>query len=269
VRSDIPPQIEKVVLKALEKRKEDRQSSALELAAELEEALYGAGVNAQPSGAKASSITREYAAGRQKKETDQTGKNTVAFTAQRTPPPPSSNVSTAGATVPLGAIKAATPTKSIESTRQSAAKTTVMGDDGATRADVAVAGPTALDQTTVGLKTARNRYWLLAIMAVVIIAGLTWSFRKQIGLVSPAGPNVPDAVPVEPGMILVMGGTFNMGTDDPNLDQKFAAWKPAHPVTVKSFYLDEKEVTNDQYSRFIRQTGYGAPPSWKDGTFPP
>src|SRR5262249_10316438 len=76
---DIPPQIEKVVLRALEKRKEDRQGSALELAAELEEALYESGLNVRPSASKPNLATREYTAN---KRDDQTGKSTVAFTAQ-------------------------------------------------------------------------------------------------------------------------------------------------------------------------------------------
>src|SRR5215469_15961926 len=202
IRPDVPPEIEKVVLKALEKRKEDRQSSALELAAELEEALCESGLNAQPSGAKAGAITREYLAARQKKgtdDTDQTGKSTVAFTAQRTPPPSSSNVSPAAATVPLGAIRAATPAQSIERTSQNAAKTTALGDDGSTRPNVKVPGQIALAQTAVGLKTARNQYWWLAIIAVVIVAGLTWTFRKQLGLVSTTVPPIPEVVPPEPG----------------------------------------------------------------------
>jgi len=72
-------------------------------------------------------------------------------------------------------------------------------------------------------------------------------------------------------MTLVMGSTFNMGTDDPKLqgDPKFGVCEPAHPVTVKTFYLDPKEVTNEQYASFIRATGYNPPPSWVNGMYPP
>jgi serine/threonine-protein kinase len=263
-RPEIPPQIERVVLRALEKRKEDRQSSALELAAELEEALYESGLSPQPS--KAGPITREYTPERQKKE-DQTGKSTVAFTAQKMPPPPSSRISPAGATVPLAAVRAATPAKPLEKTGQSAAKTTVIGDDGATKAEFAIAPDTALQQTAVGLTTARKPYWWLAVIALVMIAGLTWTFRKQLGLVSVAGPDVnrPAGNSVEPGMRLVTGGTFMMGTDDPKYP---AEWRPAHPVTVQSFQMDEKEVTNEDYNRFVMQSHYQAPPDWKNGTYP-
>lgn len=56
-----------------------------------------------------------------------------------------------------------------------------------------------------------------------------------------------------------------MGVDDP----KYPDWSPSHPVTIKSFYMDEKEVTNEQYARFVRQMHYQAPPGWKDNVYPP
>jgi serine/threonine-protein kinase len=270
IRPEIPPQIESVVMRALEKRKEDRQGSALELAAELEDALYQSGLRVQAPGLKPPPVTQEYLAA-QRKDVDQTGKSTVAFTAQRMPPPASSKVSPGAATVPLSAVRAATPAQSIEKTGQSPAKTTALGDDDTTQAEVAVAKQTALGRTAVGLTTARKPYWWMAIVALVIIGSLAWTLRRQLGLVSTGGTPLPNGAPGEPGMVLVMGGTFNMGTDDPRLktDPKFAVCEPAHPVNVNSFYLDDKEVTNEQYSTFIRKTGYGPPPSWKDGTYPP
>jgi formylglycine-generating enzyme required for sulfatase activity len=66
-------------------------------------------------------------------------------------------------------------------------------------------------------------------------------------------------------MMLIKAGTFSMGTDDPGAD---AAWRPAHSVAVADFYLDLNEVTNEDYSRFLKQTGRTPPPHWKDGNFP-
>jgi serine/threonine-protein kinase len=67
------------------------------------------------------------------------------------------------------------------------------------------------------------------------------------------------------GMTLIKGGAFTMGTDDPAF---VPDWRPAHPVTVADFYLDTTEVTNEDYSRFVRQTRHPAPPHWVDGTYP-
>src|SRR5262249_15457839 len=260
VRPDIPPQIEKVVLKALEKRKEARQDSALELAEELEEALYESGLSVQPPGSKASAVTREYTPGRQKKDSDQTGKSTVAFTAQRMPPE-SGKVSPAGATVPLGAIRAATPAKSIDQTSQSAVKTQLVEDDRLTRSESPATPETAYRQVDSAQRRRKSYLWLAP--GFLIVAGLL------IWLLWPRPSKPPVSAPTaEAGMVLVMGGTFEMGTNDPNLDPKFAAWKPGHSTHINSFYMDEKEVTNEQYARFVRQTGYSAPPTWKDGSYP-
>jgi len=56
-----------------------------------------------------------------------------------------------------------------------------------------------------------------------------------------------------PGMVWVPGGEFTMGTD------AAAAWddeKPAHRVRVDGFWMDETDVTNDQFRRFVDETGY-------------
>ncbi|PYS47023.1 MAG: hypothetical protein DMF68_17135 [Acidobacteria bacterium] len=53
------------------------------------------------------------------------------------------------------------------------------------------------------------------------------------------------------GMVLIKGGTFVMGTDD---GMPYEA--PAHEVAVKSFWIDEHEVTVEEFSKFITATGY-------------
>lgn len=51
-------------------------------------------------------------------------------------------------------------------------------------------------------------------------------------------------------MKLVPGGTFKMGTDD------YEDSKPIHGVTVKPFLMDVHEVTNAQFEKFVKATGY-------------
>lgn len=51
-------------------------------------------------------------------------------------------------------------------------------------------------------------------------------------------------------MVLVPGGTFQMGSND------FPDAKPVHTVTVDGFYMDEHEVTNAQFEKFVKATGY-------------
>jgi formylglycine-generating enzyme len=73
------------------------------------------------------------------------------------------------------------------------------------------------------------------------------------GLLLPGcGPRA-DAPPAPPeGMALIPGGTFVMGADD----SPFRYERPAHPVTLRPFYLDAFEVTNRQFAAFVKDTGY-------------
>ena len=56
-----------------------------------------------------------------------------------------------------------------------------------------------------------------------------------------------------PGMAWIPGGEFTMGTDS---DLGRAEEKPAHRVRVGGFWMDETEVTNAQFRRFVEATGY-------------
>ena len=48
------------------------------------------------------------------------------------------------------------------------------------------------------------------------------------------------------GMVYVVGGTFQMGSNSGNNDEK-----PNHPVTVSSFYMDKTEVTQAEYRKVM------------------
>jgi len=54
-------------------------------------------------------------------------------------------------------------------------------------------------------------------------------------------------------MVFIPGGEFNMGGDNEQADpDEF----PKHRVVVSPFYMDETEVTNEQFHKFIKATGY-------------
>ncbi len=55
------------------------------------------------------------------------------------------------------------------------------------------------------------------------------------------------------GMVLIKGGEFNMGGDN---EQASEDEYPKHRVRVSSFYMDETEVTNAQFKKFVEATGY-------------
>lgn len=64
-------------------------------------------------------------------------------------------------------------------------------------------------------------------------------------------------------MAEVPGGEFTMGDSAGAPDEG-----PTHVVSVKSFWIDKYPVTNAQYARFVRATGYRAPAYWKHGEYP-
>lgn len=51
-------------------------------------------------------------------------------------------------------------------------------------------------------------------------------------------------------MVFIKGGSFTMGSNE------FEDSKPLHTVSVSSFLMDEHEVTNAQFSAFVKATGY-------------
>ena len=65
------------------------------------------------------------------------------------------------------------------------------------------------------------------------------------------------------GMVWIRGGTSWMGSADGSPDEQ-----PAHEVTVDGFWMDQTEVTNEQFEKFARATGYvtvaGRKPDPKD-----
>jgi formylglycine-generating enzyme required for sulfatase activity len=60
------------------------------------------------------------------------------------------------------------------------------------------------------------------------------------------------------GMVWIPGGTFRMGTQarawpgGPPMEDAL----PIHEVTVDGFWMDETEVTNEQFARFVEATKY-------------
>jgi formylglycine-generating enzyme len=56
-----------------------------------------------------------------------------------------------------------------------------------------------------------------------------------------------------PGTVWIPEGTFLMGTND---KQSFPNERPAHLVQVQGFWMDEHDVTNAEFSKFVEATGY-------------
>ncbi len=69
----------------------------------------------------------------------------------------------------------------------------------------------------------------------------------------------------ERGMVWIPGGTFIMGTDEA---EAYPHERPAHHVKINGFWMDETEVTNAEYQKFVAATGYVTvaerKPTWEE-----
>jgi formylglycine-generating enzyme len=88
--------------------------------------------------------------------------------------------------------------------------------------------------------------WPVVLPAAVILA----AFLIYLGVLWIIGsPRTPEGPPA--GMVWIPGGTFKMGSDEFQEEAK-----PIHAVTVRGFWMDATEVTNEQFEAFVKATGY-------------
>ncbi len=268
LRPGLPEPIENVVLRALRKKREDRPSTAIELAQEFETALFHAGIELKLLGTR----------------TPQTGftLNTPTDQSYRTPPPPPQagvpdiSMGQVGA---AGAASAATPWSG--GPQQAGITTPGQVDMSRQSGSQSQAGrvPAIISEPP---KSRRGLFIafvaLLIVGAIVSIYFLTRPKQAQLNKTASGGEadsktgtkSEPRAIPPAPaGMVLVTGGTFLMG--NPKGDE---FEQPVRQVPVNSFYMDQYEVTNRDYYKFVVEKKYsrwpeGWPDEWKAGKFKP
>jgi sulfatase modifying factor 1 len=84
---------------------------------------------------------------------------------------------------------------------------------------------------------------------IVLLSALAaGAFAATFGVVK-----LVDRQSVPPGMVWVPGGEFTMGNDGP---EALMPERPAHRVRLDGFWMDETDVTNAQFRRFVEATGY-------------
>lgn len=78
------------------------------------------------------------------------------------------------------------------------------------------------------------------------------SDKKQVVYKKLRGTNQVSADTTPSKMVWIPGGSFQMGTNDMDLPDA----KPLHKVTLKGFWMDEHEVTNAEFEKFVEATNY-------------
>ena len=79
------------------------------------------------------------------------------------------------------------------------------------------------------------------------------------------GPTIPNKIeapsPTPDGMVWISGGEFSMGANDPpDMDdvgmKATVDARPIHRVYVDGFFMDKTDVTNAEFEKFVKATGY-------------
>ena len=121
--------------------------------------------------------------------------------------------------------------------------------------------------------------WLTVAAVALTIAGVVLIVWKGVRPTTPATDRVAatpaldeflptvesktaSSAPAPDGMVWIPGGEFSMGARDPRRMHDAVGMqasldsRPVHRVAVDGFWMDATEVTNEQFARFVKATGY-------------
>ncbi len=248
-RPDLPEQVAMVLLRSLSKEKEGRQSTAIELASEIEQAFYSAGFQF-----KLGAYTMQFSSAQMTSGLpSDTSFAPPSIPGQRIGGPVSTSVDTLDKQ-----LKGTSPMSSSQ-------KGTLFGS--AQERVTPVSGLFQLKDEQG--RVSKTKISLIGGMLIVLVLIGVWFVvlkpkRAPVANTNTSIVNPPPLTPEAPrDMILIRGGAFTMG----NNNSSDEAEKPEQMVTVKSFYIDKYEVTNQQYYEFIRATSYKPPSHWTTGKF--
>ena len=289
VHRAINTSLEKVILKALEKEPSKRHQSAIEFATD-----FANGVLAEKSTAVLAGVPTTAGLGAdtdaQNLAGDEKAQKTAGISGEVRPgyetqfaPPDGTEPLKAGATVPIGAAANLDRNKEAVSKPEKKSSAKPDGKLAAGAAALKTATAPGTPSKTPGAAPRRGSSAPMigaGLGGLVLLAVIGWFvFGRGSGNQPSVAPPTPTAsvVPspeVSPsplnsasnpplGMKYVVGGEFMMGRDDGEDDER-----PAHSVVVKPFFIDETEVTNEQYQKFVAENNYTPPPSWPDGKLP-
>ncbi len=110
----------------------------------------------------------------------------------------------------------------------------------------------------------RMRRSILPLLLVLPLIGMMTSpvFAGSSSFLPTVESKQREPRPRPTGMVWIRGGEFSMGSDDPTKDtvcggrESMRDSRPIHRVYVDGFWMDQTEVTNAQFRKFVKATGY-------------
>jgi len=106
------------------------------------------------------------------------------------------------------------------------------------------------------------RWWNAVFISSVLTALISVPLARADEGFAPTVPNTTPAPATAPaGMVWIPGGEFTMGSPDPRAclcggHDPMPDARPLHRVYVDGFFMDATEVTNEQFEKFVKATGY-------------
>lgn len=86
----------------------------------------------------------------------------------------------------------------------------------------------------------------LSVISIALLASCSSSDHGELVGVQ----DRPEWFPTEPyGMVFIPQGSYNMGHSDPDVPAAYAA--PSKTVSIAAFYMDQTEITNNEYRQFV------------------
>jgi serine/threonine-protein kinase len=244
---NVPASLAQVVMRALEKEPDRRQSSALQLSDELKDAVEMAGEGEalsmtdplvlRPLDAE---IIRKRIS---EAETLQEQSDATPILAEDRPSSSGKETSVLShASLETGGV----------STQGESGRVTAP-EERVPTAQSTLGGEQAAAELAAGRKAPSRLIALVAVALIALIGTMIYfSLRPAQTPPEPQTPTAPE------GMVYIPGGKFMMGSQD---GEPYEG--PAHEVEVKPFFLDKYEVTNQDYKQFVEATGHRVPMHWK------
>ena len=293
-RPDLSEAVESVVLRALEKKPDDRQATALILAREFAAAARSNTAQVERSvSALESSLATPLPSSPTMQDQDPASTQMLKPARDTNPQQRATGVqaqsyeTSVGAAVKSGAAQADAQADAQVVVQPANASPAVVeelppsaGLDtqrlGASRKDEPAGTPD--NSLAAVLERLKGQPLLLGAVAVIVLLGLGgwWltssssDTREDVSVTTTATPlssatatPTPTATPaaVFEDMVYVSEGAVLLNANSNGKCEIVA-------VTLKPFYLDKTEVTNEQYALFLAANNYPPPPSWKGGLFP-